>query len=186
MDNNINLLTPSVHHQQKKSTKKPNKTKKTSTSKPVKVVYISNPMKVKTCASKFRALVQQLTGQDAEFPDPTKYPATEEDGAGTQDPTAKMGSSGDHDHLDDHDEEVVVEINMSSSSQEQHQVESSSTTNTTTTTATNTTNNTAHEVFDDDVFMPQMMDSLSGIFPSTVWYESPQLDVIRSSLDAVM
>ncbi|PON38837.1 VQ motif containing protein [Trema orientale] len=183
MDNNINLLT-SVHHQQRKSTKKPNKTKKTSSNKPVRVVYISNPMKVKTSASKFRALVQELTGQDAEFPDPTKFPATEDDGAVTGDPTVKMGSSSSLDL--DHDG-VVVEIDMSSSSslEQQHQVESSSTANIITTT-TNNNNNTSLEAFDDDVFMPQMMDSLSGILPSSVWYESPQLDAIRSSLDAIM
>ena len=168
MDNNINLLT-SVLHQQKKSTKKPNKTKKIA-NKPVKVVYISNPMKVKTSASEFRALVQELTGQDAEFPDPTKFPAFEVDGSGTVDPTVKMGSGDDHD-----DDGVVVE------QQQQQQVESSSTI-----TTTNTTNNTPYEAFDDDVFMPQMMDTLSGILPSTVWYESPQLDVIRSSLDPIM
>ncbi|KAJ4720399.1 sigma factor binding protein 1, chloroplastic-like [Melia azedarach] len=34
--------------------------------KGVKVVYISSPMKVKTCASKFRALVQELTGKDSD------------------------------------------------------------------------------------------------------------------------
>ncbi|KAI3967364.1 hypothetical protein MKW92_052453 [Papaver armeniacum] len=33
-------------------------------SKPVKVVYISNPMKVKTSVSEFRSLVQELTGRD--------------------------------------------------------------------------------------------------------------------------
>ncbi|XP_022139181.1 uncharacterized protein LOC111010149 [Momordica charantia] len=31
-----------------------------------KVVYISSPMKVKTSASKFRSLVQKLTGQDSD------------------------------------------------------------------------------------------------------------------------
>ncbi|XP_062207187.1 uncharacterized protein LOC133908961 [Phragmites australis] len=38
--------------------------------KPIKVVYISNPMRVKTSASGFRALVQELTGRHA---DPSKY-----------------------------------------------------------------------------------------------------------------
>ncbi|XP_073224709.1 uncharacterized protein [Cicer arietinum] len=33
--------------------------------KEVKVTYISSPMKVKTSASNFRALVQELTGQDS-------------------------------------------------------------------------------------------------------------------------
>ncbi|GLT64950.1 hypothetical protein SLA2020_374110 [Shorea laevis] len=32
----------------------------------IKVVYISSPMRVKTCASKFRALVQELTGKGSE------------------------------------------------------------------------------------------------------------------------
>uniref|UniRef100_A0A803NSS0 VQ domain-containing protein n=1 Tax=Cannabis sativa TaxID=3483 RepID=A0A803NSS0_CANSA len=35
---------------------------KKNTKKGVKVVYISSPMKVKTSASEFRALVQELTG----------------------------------------------------------------------------------------------------------------------------
>ncbi|CAN6837335.1 unnamed protein product [Brassica oleracea] len=39
--------------------------KRASRNKPIKVRYISNPMRVKTCASKFRELVQELTGQDA-------------------------------------------------------------------------------------------------------------------------
>ncbi|KAF3434255.1 hypothetical protein FNV43_RR25358 [Rhamnella rubrinervis] len=34
--------------------------------KGVKVVYISTPMKVKTSASEFRALVQELTGRDSD------------------------------------------------------------------------------------------------------------------------
>ncbi|KAG5249919.1 hypothetical protein OIU76_003459 [Salix suchowensis] len=34
--------------------------------KAIKVVYISSPMKVKTSASEFRALVQELTGKDSD------------------------------------------------------------------------------------------------------------------------
>ncbi|KAF8395708.1 hypothetical protein HHK36_019658 [Tetracentron sinense] len=52
----------SVHHR--------NDTKKAiSKKKPFKVVYISNPMKVTTSASKFRALVQELTGKDSNLAD---------------------------------------------------------------------------------------------------------------------
>lgn len=47
--------------QQRRSEKKLKK-------KPIKVVYISNPMKVKVNPSGFMALVQELTGQDAELP----------------------------------------------------------------------------------------------------------------------
>ncbi|KAK2974084.1 hypothetical protein RJ640_001368 [Escallonia rubra] len=57
----------SVHQNKATKQAKPKK-------KPVKVVYISNPMRVKTSASEFRALVQELTGQDADLPDPSKYP----------------------------------------------------------------------------------------------------------------
>ncbi|KAI9115227.1 hypothetical protein K1719_013546 [Acacia pycnantha] len=39
--------------------------KKKKKEKNIKVTYISSPMKVKTSASNFRALVQQLTGQDS-------------------------------------------------------------------------------------------------------------------------
>ncbi|KAI9161709.1 hypothetical protein LWI28_019982 [Acer negundo] len=72
-----NLVT-SVHH--RKATRK-SKTK--TKTKPIKVVYISNPMKVKTCASKFRALVQELTGRDAGLPDPTNNYLHTVDGATT-------------------------------------------------------------------------------------------------------
>lgn len=39
---------------------------KRSSKKGIKVVYISTPMKVKTSASEFRALVQELTGRDSD------------------------------------------------------------------------------------------------------------------------
>ncbi|XP_023518833.1 uncharacterized protein LOC111782231 [Cucurbita pepo subsp. pepo] len=63
-----------------KKTNQPNNKKK-----PIKVVYISNPMKVKTSASKFMALVQELTGQDADFPDPSKFHSSDVDAGATPD-----------------------------------------------------------------------------------------------------
>lgn len=45
---------------------------KNSKRNPIKVVYISNPMMVKTNASDFRALVQELTGQGSDLENPTK------------------------------------------------------------------------------------------------------------------
>ncbi|XP_020101978.1 uncharacterized protein LOC109719616 [Ananas comosus] len=49
--------------------------------KPVKVVYISNPMKVKAAnPAEFRALVQELTGQDSTFPDQSLFPEADADG----------------------------------------------------------------------------------------------------------
>ncbi|XP_022967903.1 sigma factor binding protein 2, chloroplastic-like isoform X2 [Cucurbita maxima] len=66
---NSHRLLDGVHRRKPtKKTKQPNK------NKPIKVVYISNPMKVQISASGFMALVQQLTGQDAEFPDSSKFP----------------------------------------------------------------------------------------------------------------
>lgn len=47
---------------QKKAKKNPKSKKK----QPLKIVYIANPIKFKTSASEFRALVQGLTGRDAD------------------------------------------------------------------------------------------------------------------------
>jgi hypothetical protein len=47
--------------------------------KPIKVLYIDNPMRVKTSASGFRALVQELTGRHA---DPSKYSPDDLDSGG--------------------------------------------------------------------------------------------------------
>lgn len=55
----MNKQVVGVHDASKQITKAKKKAQ-------VKVVYISNPMKVNTSASQFRALVQQLTGRDAD------------------------------------------------------------------------------------------------------------------------
>jgi hypothetical protein len=47
--------------------------------KPIKVVYISNPMRIKTSAARFRSLVQELTGRHA---DPSKYSPDDLDAVG--------------------------------------------------------------------------------------------------------
>lgn len=46
--------------------KKITNSNKTRRSRDIKVVYISSPMKVKTSASEFRALVQELTGRHSD------------------------------------------------------------------------------------------------------------------------
>ncbi|KAJ0098416.1 hypothetical protein Patl1_20913 [Pistacia atlantica] len=61
-----------------------------SNKKPIKIVHISNPMKVNTSASQFRALVQELTGQDAGSPDPTKFTNINNDA--TANPTALLAA----------------------------------------------------------------------------------------------
>ncbi|GLT95805.1 hypothetical protein SLE2022_134670 [Rubroshorea leprosula] len=75
--------------------KTPNRSKQ-KIRKPVKVVYISNPMKVKICASKFRSLVQELTGQDAEFPDPTKFADADAVGRNQTVPDEALLKDDDH------------------------------------------------------------------------------------------
>ncbi|XP_027173895.1 sigma factor binding protein 1, chloroplastic-like [Coffea eugenioides] len=79
---------------QKKTNKQPKNKKK-----PVKVVYISNPMKVKTSASEFRALVQELTGQDADMPDPTKYSDTDSVGGSCQEEVSTELKTMEDDHV---------------------------------------------------------------------------------------
>uniref|UniRef100_A0A1J3FNX2 Sigma factor binding protein 2, chloroplastic n=1 Tax=Noccaea caerulescens TaxID=107243 RepID=A0A1J3FNX2_NOCCA len=80
MESSSTLLT--ILNQRKSSSSKPQKQKRkktTNSNKPIKVRYISNPMRVETCASKFRELVQELTGQDAADlpPEPTTFAAAD-------------------------------------------------------------------------------------------------------------
>ncbi|PON98753.1 VQ motif containing protein [Trema orientale] len=60
--------------------------------KGVKVVYISSPMKVKTSASKFRALVQELTGINS---DAERF--IEMNGVGDNPPDHRQSHVVDHD-----------------------------------------------------------------------------------------
>ncbi|KAF5474261.1 hypothetical protein F2P56_006175 [Juglans regia] len=151
MDNNLPI---SVH--QRKAAKK---TKSKKNFKPIKVVYISNPMKVKTSASQFRALVQELTGQDAEFPVPTKFLCTDNDVGGHQTvpgPVMKAGS-------DDYSPEApVVDLGQEQTESSGYQFD---------------------PYDDDDVFTPlQTIENLpaagTSFLPSSVFYESPQVDVV--------
>ena len=57
--------------------------------KPIKVVYISNPMRVKTNEAGFRALVQELTGRHA---DPSKY--NTDDGGAAQELSPEGSAAG--------------------------------------------------------------------------------------------
>ncbi|ONI20925.1 hypothetical protein PRUPE_2G041200 [Prunus persica] len=92
--------------------KSPPKQSKRRKSKGVKVVYISSPMKVKTSASKFRALVQELTGRDS---DAERFMETK--GAHYQNVhelTHEQQLKGvDHDH--DHDHGLLPQLPFSNS-----------------------------------------------------------------------
>ncbi|XP_052175844.1 sigma factor binding protein 1, chloroplastic-like [Diospyros lotus] len=131
----------SVHG--KKAPKHP-KTKK----KPVKVVYISNPMMVKTTASEFRALVQELTGQEAGgTPDFCKYRQIGSGCGGRR----RLAMSTDKDAV----QVPTVEL-------EPHAVEVPERSDLTV------------EDQHDDVFVPQMLEDFGGFFPSNM-FEFPHV-----------
>ncbi|KAG6744697.1 hypothetical protein POTOM_051335 [Populus tomentosa] len=143
MDNNhIDLVGGGV--QERKGTKIA-KTKK----KPMKVVYISNPMKFKISASGFRALVQELTGQDSELPDPTKIVDDDDHGVGGNYLAVSSASKTVVD-----DEYCALEVPTKDPSQEQPARQD------------------APFGSFDDVFMPQMLENVAGIMPSNSWYEA--------------
>lgn len=82
--------------------KKGNKQPKIKKQQPLKVVYITNPIKFKTSASEFRSLVQELTGQDSDLPESyTKFAAEEAAGSSGGQPgkaeAVKMALEADRD-----------------------------------------------------------------------------------------
>lgn len=150
--------------QQRTPTKRTTKPKK---NKPIKVVYISNPMKVKTSAAGFRALVQELTGRDAESP---------------PHPSMYGGGGGVHETVDDEDcvkrningeniDHTLVNvmpsplevgstntiISVHHGQQQQQQLDDGV--------------SSMMETFEpfDDVFTPQMIESLSDFLPHIVF-----------------
>ncbi|CAH9085492.1 unnamed protein product [Cuscuta epithymum] len=70
----------------------PRDKKRQRKTKEVKVVYISSPMKVKTSASRFRSLVQQLTGRHSDI-----ARIMETNGATDFSDDIFLGDGGDHD-----------------------------------------------------------------------------------------
>ncbi|XAR68416.1 hypothetical protein NMG60_11003521 [Bertholletia excelsa] len=138
----------SVH--ERKATKQP-KSKK----KPVKVVYISNPMKVKTTASKFRALVQELTGRDATVPDPSKY--SEIDGV---DQTVV----GEDEIIKAVDHDLETPVQRMEPGAGDCQVPSYRP-------------DLAFEPY-DEVFMPQMLENFTGLLSSNSFYEYAHVDAL--------
>lgn len=139
---------------QKKATKHPLKPKKKV---PVKVVYISNPMKVKTSASQFRALVQQLTGRDADTTLVHTYCATD-----------RVGGRG-RDH-----QELMVPHAVDQVKEEEHALVKDEVP-TTLVQSSSELGNGSDLSFDDDVFMPQMLDNFPDFLPSNFWYESTHI-----------
>ncbi|KAK7286687.1 hypothetical protein RJT34_21869 [Clitoria ternatea] len=145
---NTTITTSNMSVQQTTPTKRVTKPKKkTTATKPIKVVYISNPMKIKTSASHFRALVQELTGQDAESPpDPSRFLAGDASQVDSDDCFIK--SSEVPPPLDPNDEGQIVPSSIESNFE---------------------------PLDDDDVFTPQMIENISALLPASVFYESQHL-----------
>lgn len=91
----------SVHQVKSKGMKRgTRKRKNNNNNNLVKVVYISSPMKVKTCASNFRALVQELTGRDSDLSRFTDLNAASYDASQIMDFNAESSeSSGRNDRV---------------------------------------------------------------------------------------
>lgn len=133
--------------------------------KPIKVVYISNPMKIQTSASEFMALVQELTGQDADFPDPSKFPAVVggSDGSGALHKTpADVGGVDDGDNnlptlaveLPAEDVTAAAAVAVAAAA------------------AGECSDESFYDAF-DDLFLPPVIGSFSGLLPTAaVLYES--------------
>ena len=158
--------------------------KNSNNNKNIKVVYISNPMKVKTSASEFRALVQELTGQDAELPpDPSKFKDSGSDDGGGGD-----GGEGENHQVDSnncvvkvgHDEDehhhtlvVPPPVDPKSNYNCEGQLASGGG-------GGGGGGASSIESFEpfDEVFTPQMIENISSLLPSSMFYESPQVDQV--------
>ncbi|KAJ0444670.1 putative sigma factor binding protein [Helianthus annuus] len=128
-----------------KPTKNCRTKKHTNNNNNLKVVYISSPMKVKTSASRFRSLVQELTGRDSDI---TRYNAGYFDDpvAPTTTSTSTQGGSSsslDAQRVDSKTVEFTQQAMFDSS-----------------------------ESLLDDVFSSEMFDQLDGILPSYSLYQS--------------
>ncbi|XP_038882812.1 sigma factor binding protein 2, chloroplastic-like [Benincasa hispida] len=151
--NNHRILDAVNRRKPTKKTKQPNK------KKPIKVVYISNPMKVQTSASKFMALVQELTGRDADFPDPSKFsPSAVCGGAASSDLLHNTASGGGD---DEHGASNLIMNNNNCSLAVELPVDDDIL-------------GSFYDDFDDLIFPPPVIGNFSGLLPAAaaVVYES--------------
>ncbi|KAH6834255.1 hypothetical protein C2S53_004618 [Perilla frutescens var. hirtella] len=132
--------------------KKGYKGKKKIKEDPLKVVYISSPMKVKTSASRFRSLVQELTGKNSDI---SQY----------MDDSINYGASDIFQEIDCDDHSLGKET-----SSDLYQTYSSISPNDTSTSSDSMSN----------VYTSQIRDQFGGIFSSNSFYDPSQLDVLGS------
>ncbi|KAH1084252.1 hypothetical protein J1N35_024013 [Gossypium stocksii] len=152
MDNSIGSSSTTLHIR-----KTPKKSKSKKNNKQIKVVYISNPMKVEISASNFMALVQKLTGQDAaELPeDPTLFTDADEsvvvsakDGGDQRVPDAAKNTTAAA--AADHARVVL---------QQQYPAITDDNIN---------AQGVPFDIYDDDVFTPQMIENFTGLMPQSL------------------
>ncbi|XP_019162490.1 PREDICTED: uncharacterized protein LOC109158988 [Ipomoea nil] len=150
MDDETMLITSTVEKQKKRrrhSSKNPKR--KQQQQQQLKVVYISNPVRVNTSAAKFRALVQELTGQDADDLPVTPHAAAT--GGGRQGSCVQA--------MEDH---VVLQVPTTSIHHHHHHHPGT----------TDTSSENSNLIFEDS-YVPQLQESFpAGILPSNIWYES--------------
>ncbi|KAI3844237.1 hypothetical protein MKX03_032308 [Papaver bracteatum] len=138
-------------------------------SKPVKVVYISNPMKVKTSVSEFRSLVQELTGRDSDISsrsfDRSRFTDSNEienfqtvphDDHRSENTKVNLARNNTNDNINHQQQqqygdfiEEVLGFDYPS--------------------WMSTSSDSSSSIFEplDDVFVPRVMDSMNGVFPLT-------------------
>ncbi|MBA0619427.1 hypothetical protein Godav_028605 [Gossypium davidsonii] len=152
MDDSIGSSSTTLHIR-----KTPKKSKSKKNNKQIKVVYISNPMKVEISASNFMALVQKLTGQDAaELPeDPTLFTdanesvvVSAEDGGDQRVPDAAKNttSAAAADHA-----RVVLQQQCPAFTDDNINAQG-----------------VPFDIYDDDVFTPQMIENFTGLIPQSL------------------
>lgn len=151
MDNIDNQRVPRFVKSQKKGHKGNRKNK----NDPLKVVYISSPMKVKTSASRFRSLVQQLTGKNSDI---SEY----------------MDGDLNRDFYD-----VNCDENGELDQKERGDHTMSSLIPYMETCGVSPTSSDSLGAMDGGVFTPQIEEQFAGIFKSSyLSYNRPQMDVL--------
>ncbi|KAL2478159.1 sigma factor binding protein 1 [Forsythia ovata] len=128
----------------------------------LKVVYISSPMKVKTSASRFRSLVQELTGRHS---DVSRY-------------MENNGATTDFHEIVCDDDRVVNKSTVD----DEHASLISSMDNYRESSPTTTSSDSFLEPI-DSVFSSQMDEQFGGFFSSNLLYDSCQFDDVLGSYD---
>lgn len=141
-------------------TKKGYKGKKKNNDDQLKVVYISSPMKVKTSASKFRSLVQELTGKNSDI---SQY----------MDDYSNVYEESRDDHV--YREIDCGRGDAKETSDEQYQTHDSSLSR------DDTCTSSEGATLTDNVFTSQIREQFAGIFSmNDSFYDPSQLDVLGS------